>query len=89
MKELINRSYQAIRNRGLITSETEITDFISKMTEELAEIKHAHVIDKSFDDTIKETVDLMNVCINALYHHGFDPIKEFEKCIIHNETRKD
>lgn len=85
MNDLINRSYQAIRKRGLITSETEFIDFIKKMEEELSEIDSA----ERFEDKIKETVDLMNVCINALVHHGFDPIAEFKKCVIHQETRKD
>ncbi len=85
MKDLINRSYLAVRKRGLITSETQFIDFFEKMEEELLEIQATD----NFEQTIKETVDLMNVCICALKHHGFDPIAEFEKCVIHQETRKD
>lgn len=85
---LIERSYQAIRKRGKITVDTDMDDFIEKMREELNEIECDYVF-SNFDDTMKETVDLMNVCICALKHHGFDPIAEFEKCVIHNETRKD
>ena len=85
---LIERSYQAIRKRGKITVDTDYDDFIDKIQEETMEIVRAHCFG-NFDDAIKETVDLMNVCICALKHHGFDPIAEFEKCVIHNETRKD
>ena len=91
MKDLIERSYLAIRKRGKITIETDFIDFMLKMDEELREIKDAYCYDpiKPMEKTIKETVDLMNVCICALKHHGFDPIAEFEKCVIHQETRKD
>jgi hypothetical protein len=82
---MCERSYAAIRKRGIITNETLFFEFYDKMKEELDEIKDADC----FEDKIKETVDLMNVCVNTLVHHGFDPIAEFEKCIIHQETRKD
>jgi phosphoribosyl-ATP pyrophosphohydrolase len=89
MKDLIERSYEAIRKRGMIDSDTHILDFIIKMKEEYEEIYAAYHVDEDFDATIKEVTDLMTVCIMALQHHGFDPIKEFEKCVIHQETRKD
>jgi hypothetical protein len=89
MKDLINRSYQSIRNRGLITSDTDFPDFIEKMEEELMEIKKAYERQFNFPNAIRETIDLMNVCSNAVHHFGYDVEKEFVKCIIHNETRKD
>ena len=91
MRELIERSYAAIRKRGLITADTDFMDILLKMDEELREIKESYCYDpvNPMENTIKETVDLMNVCICALIHHGFDPIAEFEKCVIHNENRKD
>jgi len=88
MKDLIERSYKAIRKRGLITSDTDFPDFIDKMDEELEEIKMDYS-EGNFNKAIAETVDLMNVCICALVHHGYDPVKEFEKCVIHQEERKD
>ena len=76
MKDLIARSYSAIRKRGLITLDTEFHEFFKKMEEELEEIRATQTFESfEFEDTIKETVDLMNVCICALVHHGFDPIK--------------
>ena len=88
MKDLIERSYQAIRKRGLIDSDTDILDFINKIHEESLEIVGAYH-DEPFESTIEEVTDLMTVCIMALHHHGFDVIKEFEKCVIKNETRND
>ena len=85
MKDLIERSYNATRKRGKITADTDGRDFVKKMEEELKEIKAA----PTFEKHVSETVDLMNVCICSLYHHGFDPVAEFEKCVIHQETRKD
>ena len=88
MKDLIERSYNATRKRGKITADTDFYEFVEKMEEELAEI-HESYRHKKFVHAIKETVELMAVCMNSLYHHGFDPIAEFEKCVIHQETRKD
>ncbi len=86
--DLIERSYEAIRKRRKITVDTDMDDFIDKMQEETMEIVKAHCFG-NFNDAMKEIVDLMNVCICTLKHHGFNPIAEFEKCVIHNETRKD
>ena len=83
MKDLISRSYDAIRKRGLINADTDGHDFIKKMEEELKEIKEA----LTFENHIEETVDLMTVCIMSLYHHGFDPVEEFKKEVIKNEGR--
>ena len=87
-QDLISRSYTAIRKRGLIDSDTDMSDFIEKMQEELREVVYSYGYDP-FESTIEEVADLMTVCIMALYHHGFDPVAEFEKVVIKNETRKD
>ena len=89
MKDLIDRSYKAIRKRGLITTSTTNQDFVDKMEEELCEIQaytHDHRNEHLF---YAEVVDLMNVCINALHHNNYDVIAEFKKCVIHQETRED
>ena len=86
MKELIDRSYQAIRIRGLIDVNTDMEDFIIKMNEECNEIMKAY-FEQDMDHCLEEVSDLMTVCIMALHHHGFDPIKEFEKTVIKNENR--
>ena len=87
MKDLIERSYTAIRKRGLITSDTDMSNFLTKMKEELDEINDDYYLKN--DRIFEEVTDLMTVCIMALYHHGFDPVAEFEKTVQKNETRKD
>jgi len=83
--ELIQRSYNATRNRGLITDETNTVDFIDKMEEEFTEVMCAN----TFEHEVEETIDLISVCLNILKHNDIDFIKAFEKCIEFQETRKD
>ncbi|RLD29614.1 MAG: hypothetical protein DRI73_10855 [Bacteroidetes bacterium] len=88
MKDLIIRSYKAIHERGLIDKGTTVYEFYDKMQEELNEIDdqlYNEPYDK--DKIIEEVTDLMTVCIMTLHHHGFDPVKEFEKCVLKNEKR--
>lgn len=84
-KELIERSYEAIKARGLITDETIESQFWLKMKEELSEI--AGSFEDGPDRYIEECVDLATVCIMQVHHLGYDFIKEFEKCIEKNEKR--
>ena len=85
MKDLISRSYAAIRKRGLIKDDTTKTEFIDKISEEFNEIRTFHS-EKIF---IREVVDLAAVCINTVTHKGYDFIEQLEECIIHQETRRD
>ena len=94
MKDLIERSYLAIRKRGKITDVTSIDEFTRKMREELYEIEHEQFCVENgqghiLDNYVSECIDLANVCFMQIKKLGFDPISEFEKCVIHNETRKD
>jgi len=83
--KLIQRSYAATKKRGLIDENTDIFDFEDKIYEEYLEI----VETKTLDDMAREVVDLIAVCMNFLTNYGFDVEKEFEKCVLHQETRKD
>lgn len=74
--------------KGLINSDTDMADFIYKMKEESIEVVSSYY-NEPFDRCIEEVSDLMTVCIMALKHHGFDPVKEFEKTLIKNENRAD
>jgi hypothetical protein len=59
-----------------------------KISEEYNEYVH----ERSFgtkEKEVGELIDMINASINYLHHEGYDFIKEYEKCIIHNETRKD
>jgi predicted RNA-binding protein with EMAP domain len=84
INELIERSYSAIRKRGLITDDTIESEFFLKMKEELSEIAGAFGDEKHY---IEECIDLATVCFMQIKHLGYDPIKEFEKVVIKNENR--
>jgi hypothetical protein len=90
--KLIQRSYEAIKARGLINENTLIIDFTDKMQEELKEIKE--LLDqkgtlkfKNIKKFAEEVNDLRTVCVMCLNHYGFNPIDEFEKGVIKNEKR--
>ena len=88
MEELINRAYQAIRKRGLITSKTTSFDFHMKISEEYNEYVHERNFG-SKEREIEELIDFITAGIMYLKHSGYDFKKEFEKVVIKNETRKD
>lgn len=89
--QLIERSYQAIKDRGLIKPETKKQDFVLKMHEELDEIKteifYYDGFDSAIEKYIEECIDLATVCFMQVKHLGYDPINEFEKVVIKNEKR--
>lgn len=87
-EQLINRSYEAIKARGLITPSTKEIEFINKIHEELSELTLAYH-NENKDRYIEELTDLATVAIMQIHHLGYDFIKEFEKVIIKNEQRND
>ena len=94
MKKLIQRSYNAIRKRGLIKDETSIQEFVSKMIEEDSEfmqlyIERCHDIQNLSRDEISELIDSITVRVMLLHHLGYDFETEFEKIVIKNESRND
>ena len=97
-KQLLNRSYQAIVNRGLITPKTKPYEFIDKINEEVAEVEECLSLEVSPDEYIdyeienkdryvEELTDLATVCIMQIHHLGYDFEKEFEKVVLKNERR--
>ena len=91
MNNLINRSYNSIVARGLIKQNTLIIEFIKKVQEESNEVIIEFCKCDIFYDNRKrlseELIDLANVCLNCVKHMGFDPEKEFTKCIELQEQR--
>lgn len=98
MKNLFKRHYNAIVNRGLITPETELIDFQIKITEEHGELKSIMAIDRNkqfknneiyklTDSSIQESIDLIMVNINMLYHYGVDIEKELLRNVELQEKR--
>jgi phosphoribosyl-ATP pyrophosphohydrolase len=83
MKNLLKRHYQAIVNRGLITSKTQTSDFVKKIKEEFDEMQDAY----NDEDFIQESIDCMCVITNMLQHLGVDIEKELIKNIEIQEKR--
>jgi NTP pyrophosphatase (non-canonical NTP hydrolase) len=86
-EQLINRSYEAIKSRSLITSDTLESEFFLKMKEELKEV--AEAFSEGEERYIEELTDLATVVIMQIHHLGYNFIDEFEKVVIKNETRDD
>ena len=91
MKELIERSYKAIRKRGLITDNTSIQEFIDKIQEEFDELKiefeKGVFLGVPNEPFYEELIDLITVGIMLLRHHNIDFENKFEKVVIKNEKR--
>ena len=84
-EQLINRSYQAIKERGLIKDDTSAEEFIDKCYEEMDEVSKAvYVNDACY---VEELTDLATVCIMQIHHMGYNFIDEFEKVVVKNEKR--
>jgi len=94
MRDLIDRFYMAIQQRGLINKETTSHDFMAKLREEMAEVEvewrkaiFINNIDDPDDPFYDEIVDVIGVCINLLTYCDIDFIEAFEKCVNRNEKR--
>ena len=83
--KLIERSYLAIKERGLIKNDTIESEFYLKMKEELLEICNSFL--ESKERYIEECIDLATVCLMQVYHLGFDVSEQFIKVIEKNEKR--
>ena len=86
MEQLINRSYKAIQDRGLINEDTNHMDFFDKINEEHLEFVESYHCE-SKEKEIAELLDFITAGIMYLHYLGQDFIKEFEKVVIKNEKR--
>lgn len=92
MKDLINRSYEAIKARGLINKETLIIDFINKLKEEVGEIEElcddqGRVRVMDMEKFLNEWGDVLTVCLNFFTHYGVDIKNILKSNIKKNEAR--
>ena len=87
LSEIIERNYQAAVRRGQITDNTTVWDFITKMEEELKELKDS--INEFGDFDVKELADYLHVGFAMGYHYQVDTIKVMEEKTIFNEQRED
>ena len=86
MTELQAKGYNAVINRGCITSKTTPQEFIDKLKEELLEVLTAFE-NNDFDNLVEEIADLRHTCDNFHIYLNLDPEKELKKVVLKNERR--
>ena len=96
MNNLIERNYESIKNRGLITHHTTNKEFNDKLQEEIEEFnkeysnhsgKYPASVLRITEEAAIELIDIALVIDNWLHHAGYDPIKLKEEKIKINEER--
>lgn len=88
IQELIDRNYAAQIKRGQITPDTDLSDCIYKIKEELKELVDSYIeTNKDFDS--KELIDIMLVCFSMAKHFGIDWKQVMTDKVEFNEKRLD
>jgi len=88
MKKLIEQSYKAIQNRGLITRKTKHVDFFHKLNEEVCEVKQEFIKNEVDKNKLGlELSDVIIVCLNWAKHYEIDIEKLLNKKTLINEQR--
>ena len=88
MKDLIERNYQSIVKRGLITNKTKCDEFIDKIYEEVHELNmYANGGQTTFGIDELELADIILVCLNMAKHFNIDIEKVLNEKIKINEQR--
>lgn len=100
MKNLFKRHYNAIVNRGLITPETKIIDFLNKIREEFNELDfeiiHSDINNLDVnnlyhlcydENVVNESIDLIMTIINMLQYFNVDIEEELLKNVELQEKR--
>ena len=83
MKQLIERNYKSIVDRGLIFLYTQEQEFFDKIDEEVLELSCA----TTWEDKAEELADIILVCLNYAYHFDIDIEHELNNKININELR--
>jgi NTP pyrophosphatase (non-canonical NTP hydrolase) len=83
MKKIIDRNYQSIVDRGLISPSTTLKQFNDKLKEEV----HEFINYDSEENFREELADIILVCLNISKHYKIDIEKELLKKIKKNEKR--
>jgi uncharacterized protein YabN with tetrapyrrole methylase and pyrophosphatase domain len=88
MKDIIERNYQSIRKRGLITDKTNPYDFIHKLDEETDELEYELYYNGPKDEkTAFELEDVILTALNFARHYDIDIESYLLKKIEINEKR--
>ena len=82
LKKLMSRNYAATVRRGLITNDTTVDEFISKIYEEAEEL-----YENPDDDS--ELADIILVCLAYAKHFHIDIVSALEQKVKYNEVRED
>ena len=86
MKEIIEKNYQSIVDRGLITPTTTIQDFVDKIKEEVHELEIENEFG-TYKDMKVELCDIILTCLNFAKHFNIEIEYELKKKIRINEQR--
>ena len=86
LESVLQRNYDAVVSRGLISKNTLTYEFLEKLLEEVDEVKIELVMDNK-ENLASELTDVLCVCSNWLIHKGFNPIELLIKNAEKNEKR--
>lgn len=92
MKDLLLRHYIAVKQRGLISYNTSLDQFMEKLDEEYTELlnEYADYFDEQRSpdgDFIQESIDVVMVILNMLQHYDVDVAGEIRANVRHQESR--
>lgn len=87
IESLIDRNYNATKERGQITSDTTFSDFKLKIHEELKELSNSYYENVNFDP--KELADIILVCFSMAKHFNIDIMQVLSDKVAYNEKRED
>lgn len=87
MKDLFNRNYLAVKNRGLLDNNTSDIDFFNKLKEEIEEVRKQLELKENDENLCLEIADCLNVCSNWLIFKGIGLTEILTKIAEKNEKR--
>ena len=90
IQQLIDRNYSAQIKRGQITPDTDLSDCIDKIKEELKELVDSYEYNCGTERIdIRELIDIMLVCFSMAKHFGIDWQQVMTEKVEFNEKRED
>lgn len=87
MQKIIGDNYQSIVDRGFITPNTTLFEFLDKLEEEVEELNKEALISKEWSNLPEELADVILVCFNMAKHFNIDIEQELKNKIRINEYR--
>ena len=87
MQDIIITNYQSIVDRGFITPNTTLFEFLDKLEEEVEELTKEALRPKQSSNLPEELADVIMVCLNMAKHYNIDIEKEIKNKIKINEQR--